>query len=53
MTNIKKWPAMDPERIKKLQDYWENGRSVDDLQPRSSEKKHPVAVFGLRLRYIL
>lgn len=38
MSNIKKWPAMDPERIKKLQDYWENGRSVDGIDP--AIKKH-------------
>lgn len=29
---------MDPERIKKLQDYWENGRSVDGIDP--AIKKH-------------
>ena len=38
MSNIKKWPAMDPERIKKLQDYWENCRSVDGIDP--AIKKH-------------
>jgi arginase family enzyme len=29
---------MDPERIKKLQHYWENGRSVDGIDP--AIKKH-------------
>ena len=38
MSNIKKWPAMDPGKIKKLQDYWENGRSVDGIDP--AIKKH-------------
>ncbi len=33
MTNIKKWPPMDPERLKKSQDYWENGRSIDGIDP--------------------
>ena len=38
MTSIKKWPAMDPKRIEKLKDYWENGRSVDGIDP--AIKKH-------------
>jgi arginase family enzyme len=38
MSNIKKWPPMDPERIKKLQHYWENGRSIDGIDP--AIKKH-------------
>ncbi len=33
MTSIKKWPAMDPKRIEKLKDYWENGRSIDGIDP--------------------
>ena len=38
MSDIKKWPPMDSEKIKKLQDYWENGRSVDGIDP--AIKKH-------------
>jgi arginase family enzyme len=33
MTNIKKWPAMDQKKIEKLQHYWENGRSIDGIDP--------------------
>ena len=31
MSEFKKWPPMPAERLKKYQDYWENGRSVDGI----------------------
>lgn len=33
MSNVKKWPAIDPEKVAKYKHIWENVSAADNLDP--------------------
>ncbi len=44
--NIKKWPPIPEERLKKYQHYWENGRSVDGIDEEVKAHLARVKTMG-------
>lgn len=46
LSAIEKWPAMDAEKLKELQHYWENGRSIDGVDPDVRRHLERVKTMG-------